>query len=108
MNDQHNTLTQDLPDRETIPLLKPVSLGDSSKVEYHEITLTEPTLEQVDSFYSEQAKSNALRAMGLLITLVSGTPNPAVKKLCIRDYKKCEAWLTRFLTWSPEKTTGEE
>ncbi|MEI9745838.1 phage tail assembly protein [Enterobacter ludwigii] len=93
----------ELPDKETITLSQPVSLGKEHQ-EYHEITLREPTLDEVDNFYREREKEkSALTGMGLLISLVSGVPRPAVRKLSYRDYKRCEVWLTRFLTWVPQE-----
>ncbi|MGO3395343.1 MAG: phage tail assembly protein [Serratia proteamaculans] len=106
MTDDQQTLSeQELPDSETLTLRKPVSLGDT-KVEYHTIELKEPSLDQVDAFYRERDKTNVLNGMGLLISLVSGVPLLAVKRLGFRDYKCCEVWLTRFLTWSPARTSG--
>jgi len=93
----------ELPDKETITLSQPVSVG-KEHMEFHEITLKEPTLDEVDNFYQEREKhKSALAGMGLLISLVSGVPRPAVRKLSYRDYKRCEVWLTRFLTWTPEE-----
>ncbi|WP_337049770.1 phage tail assembly protein [Serratia fonticola] len=108
MLDEQTIPGQDLPDNETITLLKPVFLGADSKISYETIELKEPTLDQVDIFYRERDKNNVLSGMGLLISLVSGVPLPAVKRIGFRDYKKCEVWLTRFLTWTPEKKNGEE
>lgn|SRR5690606_13946703 len=96
----------ELPDEETIPLSNPVSLGKEHR-EYHEITLKEPSLDEVDRFYQEREKDNPLSGMGLLISLVSGVPRPAVRKLKYRDYKRCEVWLTRFLTWTPPMESGQ-
>lgn len=91
----------ELPDEETIPLSHPISMGKEHR-EYQEITLREPTLDEVDNFYKEREKEkSALTGMGLLISLVSGVPRPAVRKLKYRDYKRCEVWLTRFLIWGP-------
>ncbi|PWI82144.1 phage tail assembly protein [Enterobacter sp. CGMCC 5087] len=93
----------ELPDKETITLSKPVSLG-KEYCEYHEITLKEPTLDEVDKFYQErESEKSTLMGMGLLISLVSGVPRPAVRKLSYRDYKRCEVWLSRFLMWTPEE-----
>lgn len=94
----------ELPDEETIILSHPVLMGDQ---EYTEITLKEPELDQTDKFYKERDKNGVLSGMALLICLVSGVPVPALKKLKFRDYKKCEVWLTNFLTWTPEKPTIE-
>lgn len=96
----------ELPDEETIPLSHPISMGKEHP-EYQEITLKEPSLDEVDKFYQEREKDSPLSGMGLLISLVSGVPRPAVRKLKFRDYKRCEVWLTRFLTWQPQKPRGQ-
>lgn len=90
----------ELPEEETIILSHPISLGKDSP-DYPEITLKEPSLDQADKFYQEREKASLLSGMGLLISLVSGVPRPAVMKLKFRDYKRCEVWLSRFLTWQP-------
>ncbi|WP_152665221.1 phage tail assembly protein [Serratia marcescens] len=96
-----------LPDSETIVLGHPVSI-DKNKTLYTEITLCEPTMDQVDAFYKERDKNNVLMAMGALISMVSDIPVPVIKKLKFRDYKRCEVWLTRFLAWSPDAPNGGE
>ncbi|MGP0906910.1 phage tail assembly protein [Serratia sp. CY76391] len=95
----------ELPESETIVLGHPVSL-DKGKTQYTEITLCEPTMDQVDAFYKERDKNNVLMAMGSLISMVSEVPLPVIKKLKFRDYKRCEVWLTRFLAWSPAESNG--
>ncbi len=97
----------ELPDEETIILSYPISMGKEHP-EYHEITLKEPSLDEVDNFYKEREKEmSALTGMSLLISLVSGVPRPAVRKLKYRDYKRCEVWLSLFLTWTPPKKNGQ-
>lgn len=91
----------ELPEEETFTLSHPVSLGKEHP-EYQDITLKEPSLDQADKFYQERERVSVLSGMGLLISLVSGVPRPAVMKLKFRDYKRCEVWLSRFLTWTPE------
>lgn len=102
MNEELN-----LPESETLALNHPVSI-DKNKTQYTEITLYEPTMDQVDAFYKERDKNNVLMAMGSLISMVSDIPVPVIKKLKFRDYKRCEVWLTRFLAWSPAESNGEE
>lgn len=96
-----------LPEEETLPLSRPVSLADGME-EYSDITLKEPDLDQTEKFYRERDKNGVLSGIALLISLVSGVPVPAVKKLKFRDYKRCEVWLTRFLTWTPEETQEKQ
>lgn len=89
----------------TISLVKPIS-HEATKTTYEAIELSEPTLLQVQQFYDEQSKNGALSAMGLLITLVSGVPREAVKKMAFTDYKVCEVYMMRFLAYSPQPESG--
>ncbi|AVX38518.1 phage tail assembly protein [Yersinia massiliensis] len=89
----------------TITLVKPIS-HDATKTTYEFIELSEPVLLQVQQFYDEQAKSGALSAMGLLISLVSNVPREAIKKMAFTDYKSCEVYMMSFLAYSPQPESG--
>ncbi|ANI28911.1 hypothetical protein PL78_03520 [Yersinia entomophaga] len=89
----------------TITLVKPISY-EANKTTYETIELGEPVLIQVQQFYDEQAKSGALSAMGLLISLVSSVPREAIKKMAFTDYKACEVYMMGFLTYSPPENVG--
>ncbi|EKN3986914.1 phage tail assembly protein [Yersinia enterocolitica] len=89
----------------TITLIKPIS-HEATKTTYEFIELSEPVLIQVQQFYDEQAKSGALSAMGLLISLVSNVPREAIKKMAFTDYKACEVYMMSFLAYSPQAENG--
>ncbi|CNL74156.1 phage tail assembly protein [Yersinia kristensenii] len=89
----------------TIPLVKPIS-HEATKTTYEVIELSEPVLIQVQQFYDEQTKSGSLSAMGLLISLVSGVPREAIKKMAFTDYKACEVYMMSFLAYSPQPESG--
>ncbi|ELI8122864.1 TPA: phage tail assembly protein [Yersinia enterocolitica] len=89
----------------TIPLVKAIS-HEATKTTYESIELSEPILIQVQQFYDEQAKSGALSAMGLLISLVSNVPREAIKKMAFTDYKACEVYMMSFLAYSPQPESG--
>ncbi|WP_145547762.1 phage tail assembly protein [Yersinia massiliensis] len=90
----------------TITLVKPIS-HEATKTTYEFIELGEPVLLQVQQFYDEQAKSGALSAMGMLISLVSNVPREAIKKMAFTDYKACEVYMMSFLAYSPQRESGE-
>ncbi|MEX6250077.1 phage tail assembly protein [Providencia hangzhouensis] len=87
----------------TFTLNTPIESNDGS-VRYEEINLKEPVLLQVEQFYAEQAKSaSSLPAMRLLIVLVSGIPDPVIKKMAITDFAVCRDYLQSFLAFNPSK-----
>ncbi|EHJ8971180.1 phage tail assembly protein [Salmonella enterica] len=87
----------------TVTLKKPL---EREGVRYEEITLSEPALIQVEQFYDMQKKTNALTAMRLLISLVSQVPESALRQMRYTDFLQCEAYMTRFLTWTPSGSGG--
>ncbi|WP_426576607.1 phage tail assembly protein [Xenorhabdus stockiae] len=75
--------------------------SNNGKEVYQEIHLREPVLIEVEQFYEADRKSNPLAAMRLLIALVSSIPETVLKKMVISDFRECEAFLTRFLAYTP-------
>lgn len=87
----------------TFTLNTPIESNDGSP-RYETIDLKEPVLLQVEQFYAEQAKSaSSLPAMRLLIVLVSGIPDPVIKKMSITDFAICRDYLQRFLAFNPSE-----
>lgn len=83
---------------ETIPLGKPIT-DNATKQEWAEITLKEPVLIQVEQFQDKlRNTNNSVTATRLLISLVSGVPENALKYMLLSDFKKCDAWLNRFFS----------
>lgn len=82
-----------------IPLSSPLE-DRAQKTAWEQIELREPALLEVEQFYDKQAKSSSLPAMRLLISLVSGIPESALARIAFTDYRKCEAYLLGFLTYS--------
>lgn len=88
-----------------VTLRKPLE-DESRNIRYETITLTEPVLMQVEQFYDMQKKSNALAAMRLLVSLVSGVPESIIRRLPYTEFRRCEEYMTVFLTWSPSGGGG--
>lgn len=88
-----------------VTLRKPLE-DESRNIRYETITLTEPVLMQVEQFYDMQKKSNALAAMRLLVSLVSGVPESIIRRLPYTEFRRCEEYMTGFLTWSPSGGGG--
>ncbi|MEN4910775.1 phage tail assembly protein [Erwinia amylovora] len=70
---------------------------------YEHIDLKEPSLSDVEQFYSTQRSKDAMAAMKLLIALVSGVSERALSAMAYTDYRCCEDYLMGFLTWSPSQ-----
>ncbi|AXC64891.1 TPA: phage tail assembly protein [Salmonella enterica subsp. enterica serovar Newport] len=98
MVENENTVNAD--DFLNITLRKPLE-DESRNIRYETITLTEPVLMQVEQFYDMQKKSNTLVAMRLLVSLVSGVPESIIRRLPYTEFRRCEEYMTGFLTWSP-------
>lgn len=88
-----------------VTLRKPLE-DESRNIRYETITLTEPVLMQVEQFYDMQKKSNALAAMRLLVSLVSGVPESIIRRLPYTEFRRCEEYMTGFLTWNPSGGGG--
>lgn len=83
---------------ETITLAKPIT-DNATKQEWAEITLKEPVLIQVEQFQDKlRSTNNSVTATRLLISLVSGVPENALKYMLLSDFKKCDSWLNRFFS----------
>ena len=83
-----------------IPLIKPLE-DTTKKMTYPELELKAPTLSQAEQFYEKQAASTSLAAMRLLIALVTDTRESVLAPMDFIDFRKCEEYLLRFLTWKP-------
>lgn len=92
MDDVDTVTEKALPtDELTITLTKPVELGSEI---YRELRLREPTAaEWIESGKAASGGESELK----LVVLVSGVPDPAVRKLGMRDFLKATRHLERFL-----------
>lgn len=79
---------------------------NTGNIVYDKLTLEEPALMQVEQFYDMQRKENALVAMRLLISLVSGVPESIIRRMKYTDFRRCEEFMTDFLTWKPSGGGG--
>lgn len=87
-----------MDDTITITLKTPIE-DPVAKTRWEEITLKEPVLMQVEQFDERQKQAgSSIAATRLLIHLVSGVSETALKKMAISDFKKCDEWLNRFFT----------
>lgn len=89
----------DIIEEKTIPLRKPIKLGELS---YDKITLREPTAGELAK--ATNAGNNVEVAISL-ISLIGAIPKTAVEKMCQRDLQECNDFLGSFALAGP--TTGE-
>jgi hypothetical protein len=82
----------------TIELSKPIE-DKSTKQEWTEIKLREPTLFEAEQFQDKlREANNPLTAARLLIHLVSGVPESTLKTMSVSDFRKCDKWINRFFS----------
>ena len=91
---------KDIPDFLDIELAKPVTLSGangSDATEYNTIHLQEPNVDQLSKFIKATQKENAIDAMKMLISLISGLPLAVLAKVGSRDFFKAQSYLMNFL-----------
>lgn len=82
-----------------VTLKSPITFGDKI---YETLTLTEPTLDQLDQALKQDSKMGLVAS---LIASVSGVPIAVARKLKSRDIQQCSDFLGAFTEDSPD--TGE-
>lgn len=80
----------ELQDSITIELVKPI--GNLT-----EITLTEPTVNQLDQLVIDSGKFSQIKAMKTLIATVGKVEVAEVGQMSVRDFKKCQRFFEAFL-----------
>ena len=83
-------IADDLPEELTLPLRKPVQLGDAV---FTELRLREPTAEE----WARWDQKQGVEADIMSIAAVSGLPEAAVRKIGTRDLIAASRYLARFL-----------
>ncbi|KFX64265.1 hypothetical protein KBK24_0121765 [Burkholderia sp. K24] len=81
----------------TVVLGKPITLNGDTRT-YDSLTLSEPTVDQLDQ--SAQVEGTAYACNAELISLVSGVPLAVVRKMGKSSYEEATAFLSGF-TWVP-------
>lgn len=85
-------------ERLTLSLSRVVKLHDTDLNPLSEITLVEPTIEQMSAFQDEVNKShNDFKAGAVLIQMNAGITVPQSRKLSTRDFQKAITFLTGFI-----------
>ncbi len=87
----------DQPDTLTLPLRKPLKLGDHT---WRALELHEPTAAQWQQWDGLKGVEADIKA----VSIVSGVPDVAIKQLGTRDLIKASAFIAGFL--SPDLVTG--
>jgi len=84
----------------TIVLRKPVRLGKDKdqQLVYSELTMREPTADEIDRFLGRNDPGKPMSAMYFLISAVSGVPEPAVRKIGMLDIKEAMKFLIPFVS----------
>jgi hypothetical protein len=89
----------EIPDELVITLRKPVELGD---IKFHELRLREPTAGEMIELGADTGWQGDVKA----ISLISGVPEPALRKIGVRDARKASEYLGLFFATDP--STGAD
>lgn len=84
----------EIPEELTVTLRKPVELGS---ITYTELKLREPTADEWEQFDKLTGVSADIKALAI----VSGVPEPAVRKIGARDLRKGSKFVASFLFDAP-------
>jgi len=98
MSEETKKPRKPIPDELSIHLTKAVTLGGGGdSTTYATLDLHEPNYAQLSQFVKNAKAGDALNAMKMLITSVSGVPGPVIEAITVRDYYRAQAYLSRFL-----------
>lgn len=91
-----------MDDTKTIQLKSPITLKGDSRT-YDSITLSEPTVSQLDS--SARVGETVYASNAELIRLVANVPLQVVRQMKKTDYEEAVAYLSGF-TWKPPQSSA--
>ena len=93
------TPLNDLPSEITIKLRKPLDSGDGVMVT--QITLREPTLDEMERVQKDSEKFGGPAAMKSLMGTQNNLPPAVFGAMSARDFKEADGYIGRFFESSP-------
>lgn len=84
----------ELPPTKTIQFKKPIEAGGKT---YTEFDLREPTCEEMEKFEEESSRGSNLRAIRVLIALITGVDKQVVARVEISTIMAAGTYLTDFM-----------
>jgi hypothetical protein len=97
----------ELPSEKTITLRKPITIGaGADQVRYDEITLNEPSVDQIEKFIKKLKGTNEIDAMRYFVALVSGLLPTVIGKMGARDWNEAQEFLQAFFPKSDSPVIG--
>jgi hypothetical protein len=110
MNDiDENEKTQpvELPAEKTIALRKTITIGGGAdQIKYDEITLREPTVDEIEKFIKKLKGTNEIDAMRYFVALVSGMLPTVIGQMGARDWNEAQEFIQAFFPSSGSLATG--
>jgi hypothetical protein len=109
MNDFEEKSDQpvELPAEKTITLRKAITIGTGAdQVKYDEITLREPTVDEIEKFIKKLKGTNEIDAMRYFIALVSGMLPTVIGQMGARDWNEAQEFIQAFFPKSDSLATG--
>ncbi|MBB5547536.1 phage tail assembly protein [Paraburkholderia fungorum] len=97
----------ELPSEKTISLRKPITIGTGAdQVVYSEITLNEPSVDQIEKFIKKLKGTNEIDAMRYFVALVSGVLPSVIGQMGARDWNDAQEYLQAFFLKSDSPAIG--
>ncbi len=111
MNDLDEDKKEDPPSElqaeKTITLRKPITIGTGAdQIVYTEITLNEPSVDQIEKFIKKMNGTNAIDAMRYFVALTSGVLPSVIGQMCARDWNDAQEYLQAFFPKSDSPVIG--
>jgi len=97
----------ELPAEKTITLRKTITIGaGADQVVYAEITLREPTVDEIEKFIKKLKGTNEIDAMKYFIALVSGVLPTVIGQMGARDWNEAQEFIQAFFPNRDSLATG--
>jgi hypothetical protein len=97
----------ELPAEKTITLRKAITIGGGAdQVKYDEITLREPTVDEIEKFIKKLKGTNEIDAMRYFIALVSGMLPTVIGQMGARDWNEAQEFIQAFFPKSDSPVIG--
>jgi hypothetical protein len=92
----------DGPETKTMVLRKELKLTPKDQNPVTEITLSEPTAQQMSAMENERRKTNEISAGALFIALNAGISHPHALRMGSRDFEEALDFLSGFTEGAPQ------
>ncbi|CAE6811985.1 hypothetical protein R69746_05665 [Paraburkholderia aspalathi] len=97
----------ELPAEKTITLRKTITLGaGADQIKYDEITLREPTVDEIEKFIKKLKGTNEIDAMRYFVALITGLLPTVIGQMGARDWNEAQEFIQAFFPSSGSLAIG--